>query len=111
MRISDWSSDVCSSDLLLLTLLAACAAQGQATDCADGAFPMARLELYFGTQRPGGAPVTETEWAAFPDEEVRPRFPDSLTQPDGNGPRRHSCGVINQLPSLGQVSLDYPTAE
>src|SRR3546814_11172281 len=90
MRISDWSSDVCSSDLsfmsfrrsllpvLLLTLLAACAAQGQATDCADGAFPMARLELYFGPQRPGGAPVTEPEWAAFPDGEVASRLPDGL---------------------------------
>src|SRR3546814_1863343 len=65
--------------VLLLTLLAACAAQGQATDCADGAFPMARLELYFGTQRPGGAPVTATEWAAFLDEEVTPRSSEEHT--------------------------------
>src|SRR5690606_41197674 len=69
----DWSSDVCSSDL-----------------CAAGAFPMARLELYFGTQRPGGAPVTEAEWAAFLDEKVTPRFPDGLTVLTGNGQWRNS---------------------
>ena len=28
---------------------------------------------------PGGAPVTDAEWAAFLDEEVTPRFPDGLT--------------------------------
>ncbi|HEY9538684.1 MAG TPA: DUF3574 domain-containing protein [Kiloniellaceae bacterium] len=97
--------------VLLLTLLAACAAQGQATDCADGAFPMARLELYFGTQRPGGAPVTETEWAAFLDEEVTPRFPDGLTVLEGNGQWRNSRGIITKETSTVLVILYEPSAE
>src|SRR3546814_16065208 len=80
----------------LRTLLGACGAQGQATDCRDGAFPMARLELYFGTQRPGGAPVTAAEWAGFLDEEVTPRFPDGLTVLEGNGQWRNSKGVITR---------------
>ena len=79
--------------------------------CAEGAFPMARLELYFGTQRPGGAPVTEAEWAAFLDEEVTPRFPDGLTVLEGNGQWRNSKGVITKETSTVMVILYEPAAE
>ena len=34
-----------------------------------------RDTLYFGTGRPSGAAVTETEWRAFVDEVITPRFP------------------------------------
>jgi hypothetical protein len=97
--------------VLLLTLLAACAAQGRVQDCAEGAFPMARLELYFGTQRPGGAPVADAEWAAFLDQEVTPRFPDGLTVLDGNGQWRNSQGVITKETSAVLVILYEPSAE
>ena len=79
--------------------------------CRDGAFAMARLELYFGTQRPGGAPVTEAEWAAFLDEEVTPRFPDGLTVLQGDGQWRNSKGVITKETSTVLVILYDPAAE
>jgi len=79
--------------------------------CAEGAFPLARLELYFGTQKPGGAPVTEAEWAAFLDEEVTPRFPDGLTVLTGNGQWRNSKGVITKETSAVLVILYEPSAE
>lgn len=97
--------------VVLLALLAACTAQGRSQDCGEGAFPMARLELYFGTQRPGGAPVTDAEWAAFLDEEVTPRFPDGLTVLEGNGQWRNSQGVITRETSTLLIILYEPSAE
>ena len=96
--------------MLSLSLLTACAASGSAPECADGAFPMARLELYFGTQRPGGAPVTDAEWAAFLDQEVTPRFPDGLTVLEGNGQWRDSKGVVTRESSTLLIVLYEPTA-
>jgi hypothetical protein len=79
--------------------------------CAEGAFPMARLELYFGTQKPGGAPVTDAEWGAFLNEEVTPRFPDGLTVLTGNGQWRNAAGVITKETSAVLVILYEPSAE
>jgi len=79
--------------------------------CREGAYAMARLELYFGTQRPGGAPVTEAEWAGFLDEEVTPRFPDGLTVLEGNGQWRNSQGVITRETSTVLVILYDPAAQ
>src|SRR3546814_6622081 len=71
---------------------------------------LARLELYFGTQRPGGAPVTAAEWAGFLDEEVTPRFPDGLTVLEGNGQWRNSKGVITRETATVLVILYEPAA-
>ena len=79
--------------------------------CAEGAYAMARLELYFGTQRPGGAAVTDAEWAAFLDEEVTPRFPDGLTVLRGNGQWRNSKGVVTKETSAVLVILYTPAPE
>ena len=79
--------------------------------CRDGAFAMARLELYFGTQRPGGAPISGAEWAAFLDEEVTPRFPDGLTVLQGDGQWRNSQGVITKETSTVLVILYDPAAQ
>lgn len=101
--------------LLAVTLAAGTTTVGSgpsaAADCAAGAFPMARLELYFGTQRPGGAPVTEAEWAAFLDEKVTPRFPDGLTVLTGNGQWRNSKGLVTKETSAVLVVLYEPSAE
>jgi hypothetical protein len=101
--------------LLAVTLAAGTTTVGSgpavAADCAAGAFPMARLELYFGTQRPGGAPVTDAEWAAFLDEEVTPRFPDGLTVLTGNGQWRNSKGLVTKETSAVLVILYEPSAE
>jgi len=83
----------------------------QDVSCAENAYAMARLELYFGTQRPGGAPVTDAEWAAFLDEVVTPRFPAGLTVLEGNGQWRNSKGVITKETSTVLVILYEPSAE
>lgn len=79
--------------------------------CAGEAFPMARLELYFGTQKPGGAPVTDSEWSAFLNEEVTPRFPDGLTVLRGYGQWRNAAGVVTKETSAVLVILYEPSAE
>ena len=85
--------------LALLLPLAACVSpmpsQSQASMvCRDGAEPMARLELLFGTGRKGGPPVSDSDWAGFLDAEVTPRFPDGLTVLDGYGQWRGTGGTI-----------------
>ena len=55
----------------MLTLLLACA--------------WTRTELYFGTERPGGANVSEAEWDAFVAAEVAPRFPAGFTVGEVSG--------------------------
>lgn len=54
----------------------------------------ARLELLFGTTKPGGVIVTDAEWQAFLDGEVTPRFPDGLTVMTGAGQWRNAKGII-----------------
>jgi len=96
---------------LALSLALPGALPAAAADCPEGAYAMARLELYFGTQRPGGAPVTDVEWAAFLDEEVTPRFPDGLTVLKGSGQWRNSKGVITRETSTVLVILYDPAAQ
>jgi hypothetical protein len=86
-------------------------AQTVAPLCAEGAYAMARLELYFGTQRPGGVQLTDAEWAGFLDEEVTPRFPDGLTVLRGNGQWRNSKGVVTKETSAVLVILYTPAPE
>lgn len=100
--------------VLLVLLLAAAGTPASAQSqpaCTGESFPMARLELYFGTQKPGGAPVTEAEWGAFLNEEVTPRFPDGLTVLRGNGQWRNAAGVITRETSAVLVILYEPSAE
>jgi hypothetical protein len=97
--------------LVLLALPLAAPANAADAACAGDSFPMARLELYFGTQRPGGAPVTEAEWGAFLNEEVTPRFPDGLTVLTGNGQWRNSAGVITRETSALLIVLYEPSVE
>jgi hypothetical protein len=99
--------------LVLIVALGLCVPLPAAAQpaCAEGAFPMARLELYFGTQKPGGAPVTDAEWGAFLNEEVTPRFPDGLTVLTGNGQWRNAQGVITKETSAVLVILYEPSAE
>ena len=80
----------------LLSLCGACGTMGSAeSDSTKAAQPcrataklMARLELFFGTGRATGEPVSEKEWTSFLDSEVTPRFPDGLTVFAGRGPGR-----------------------
>lgn len=54
----------------------------------------ARTELYFGTQKPGGAVVSDDEFQQFLDAEVTPRFPDGLTLLSGYGQFLSSSGDL-----------------
>jgi hypothetical protein len=62
--------------------LAACAPQ--APSCAPPAVAATGFEVYFGRDKPGGE-VTDTEWQAFLNEILSPRFPDGLTVLDAEG--------------------------
>jgi hypothetical protein len=71
---------------------AASAASG--LSCRGTARAMARLEMFFGTSRPTGAPVSDEEWTSFLDKEVTPRFPAGLTVLRGPGQWRASDGLL-----------------
>jgi hypothetical protein len=60
--------------------------------CRPGATPLARLELLFGMGKTDGGEVSDTEWRAFLDAEVSPRFPDGLMVLTGYGQWRSSDG-------------------
>jgi len=62
--------------------------------CRAGASTMARLELLLGMGGRDGREVSESDWRAFIDAEVTPRFPDGLTVLNGYGQWRNSAGAI-----------------
>jgi hypothetical protein len=97
--------------VLLLAATGLPAAASAQAACTGESFPLARLELYFGTQKPGGAPVTDAEWHAFMAEEVTPRFPDGLTVLRGYGQWRNAAGVITRETSAVMIILYEPAAE
>lgn len=67
-----------------------------------------RTELYFGTDRRGGPPVGESEFTAFLDTEVTPRFPDGLTVLAADGQYRMADGqIVRERSEI--VILFYPT--
>jgi hypothetical protein len=95
----------------LLPALLVCAACGTGQPpCREPAGSMARLELLFGADRAGGAPVSEAEWSLFLDREVTPRFPDGLTVLDGAGQWRGGNGGIVRERSRLLVIWYRPTA-
>jgi Protein of unknown function (DUF3574) len=53
----------------------------------------ARTELFFGLSRQGGV-ISESEFKAFVDTQVTPRFPDGLTLLSGVGQFRDAGGTI-----------------
>ncbi len=65
-----------------------------------------RTELYFGSQRPKGAPVSDGQFDRFVDKVVTPRFPDGLTQLTGEGQFNGSTGPIEEKSFV--VILLYP---
>lgn len=93
----------------LISAPAPASAQIMLPSCQTDYLSMARLELYFGTERPDGSPVTDAEWAGFLDEEVTPRFPDGLTVLTGNGQWRNSKGVITKESSAVLIILYVPS--
>ena len=72
---------------------------GPDTHCAAGGLPMRRVELVFGLSRKGRTDISESDWSAFLDREVTPRFPDGLTVLAGQGQWRNAAGVAIKEPS------------
>ncbi|HVL24159.1 MAG TPA: DUF3574 domain-containing protein [Thermomicrobiales bacterium] len=72
-----------------------------------GAEPWIRSELYFGTSMPDGSMIPESEWRAFLDEEITPRFPAGLTVLEGYGQFLNSRGVIKKETSIVLI-IFYP---
>jgi hypothetical protein len=67
----------------------------------------ARTELFFGTAKAEGLPVTEAEFFAFVDQEITPRFPDGLTVLRAEGQFRLANGQIIKEDSFLLILL-YP---
>ena len=91
--------------------LAACtsAPQQQTSDsmkCRDGESWQVQEHLYFGTHTPQGF-VSKTEWAAFVESAITPRFPHGLTVLAGSGQWQGASGDIVREPSY-VLSLIYP---
>ncbi|WP_028924616.1 DUF3574 domain-containing protein [Pseudonocardia acaciae] len=98
--------------LIALTGCATSAAAPPATPPAanpapPGCEPYARTELFFGTTRAGGPPISDQEFHAFLDSEVTPRFPDGLTLLSGYGQFRGSDGKLAREQAMVLVLL-YP---
>jgi hypothetical protein len=78
------------------------------TGCAGGpggGQSWVRSEVYFGLSKPGGGMVSETEWQAFVDEVVTPKFPAGLSVVDTAGQWREQSGRIAHEPSKMLVLL------
>ncbi len=80
--------------------------------CPDELFgpdsePWMRAELYFGTTQDNGTPYAESDFDAFLDNEITPRFPDGLTLLTGLGQWKNSEGTISQERSMLLIIL-YP---
>jgi broad specificity phosphatase PhoE len=73
------------------------------TACMAPLKPAVEVDLYFGE-------VSPTEWRAFLDEEVTPRFPDGLSVIDIYGQYRNRQGTIGRERSklLVIVVFDAP---
>jgi hypothetical protein len=68
-----------------------------------------RTELYFGTEKPDGAAVSDAEWEDFLAREITPRFPDGLTVVEGYGQFHNAAGKIVREKSRVLILL-YPRA-
>ena len=73
--------------------------------CPDDMDAWVKYELFMGRSGPGGALVDDTEWTAFLNETVTPRFPDGLTVIDGSGQWRGESGEIQQEDSKVLIIL------
>ncbi len=69
-----------------------------------------RVELYFGFDRQGQEPVSDSEWIKFLSDEVTPRFPSGFTVLSAVGQYRGGDGSIVREQSRVLLIL-YPKSE
>jgi Protein of unknown function (DUF3574) len=72
-----------------------------------GVLAFARTELFFGTEKPEGPPVSDDDFRGFLDSQITPRFPDGLTVVKGDGQFTDSAGEIIKEASFILILL-YP---
>jgi hypothetical protein len=77
--------------------LALLAGSAQAS-CPAGLHPVTTAELFFGLDTPAGT-ISDTDWKAFVDQDVTPRFPAGLTVWDGAGQWREPDGALTREPA------------
>lgn len=86
--------------LLAMLALGACAQPGAPPVCTAPLKPAVEINLYFGRDKPGGGEVSDTEWAAFLNDTVTPRFPDGLSVLNVEGQSRSASGVSRERTKL-----------
>ena len=86
--------------LLAMLALGACAQPGAPPVCTAPLKPAVEINLYFGRDKPGGGEVSDTEWAAFLNDTVTPRFPDGLSVLNVEGQSRGASGVSRERTKL-----------
>jgi hypothetical protein len=91
------------ASLVLVAAATGCATNGPAK-VGDA---WVRTELYFGLTKPGGAVVSDAEWADFLDRSVTPRFPDGLTVVQARGRYRSRDEVQHEEPT-GVLIILHP---
>ncbi|HEX9159989.1 MAG TPA: DUF3574 domain-containing protein [Rhizomicrobium sp.] len=70
--------------LLMLLALSGCASE-RAGCVLDSQRPMTVVELFFGRDIPGRAPLSDREWSDFAASTLSREFPDGFTVIDGDG--------------------------
>ena len=78
---------------LALVATAACA-DTDTSACPEGTDSFVEYRLFMGRSNQSGEAVDDAAWAAFLEDTVTPRFPDSLTVLDAQGQWRGSEGMI-----------------
>jgi Protein of unknown function (DUF3574) len=102
---------LCVTSMVMWSSLAAVAtAPTHGASCRGPARAMTRLEMLFGTARPNGSLISDTEWTSFVDAEVTPRFPAGLTMLRGPGQWRGQDGVLVREQSYIVVIWHDPTS-
>ena len=84
----------------ILVLTACSPTPSREEACTAPAEERVVAQMYFGRNIGGALGVSETQWQAFVDREITPRFPDGLTITDAQGQWRDSeTGAIVHEPS------------
>jgi hypothetical protein len=81
-----------------------------APSCRGSAQALLRVEMLFGTVRPGASPVSDDDWARFLDQEVTPRFPSGLTVLQGAGQWRGRNAPVTKEQSKILIIWHEPTS-
>jgi hypothetical protein len=92
---------------MLLVILRSNDASAQTFSCHAGQAPREVAELLFGRKIGGRLGVSETQWAAFVDREISPRFPDGLTVLEAKGEWRDTARntIVHEPSKLVEIVL------